>query len=150
MSHLLPYFTKRNQRPTSHTQLKKQLLHKDVSIQRRRKPCCGREIHVPKRIWKLSPKSKSAREVRRRHPSCILSFDLIGQHQNKRFYVMEIVLPLGFADAIFWEGEKRQPEMRLLFAGQLVWGYAHEFQHMTLCVFPEWMALGAFHYPGLR
>ena len=43
----------------------------------------------------------SAREVARSHSSCILSFDLIGQHQNKRFYVTEIVLPLGFADAIF-------------------------------------------------
>ena len=43
----------------------------------------------------------SAREVARSHSSCILSFDLIGLHQNKRFYVTEIVLPLGFADAIF-------------------------------------------------
>ena len=30
-----------------------------------------------------------------------IAFDLIGQHQNKRFHVTEIVLPLGFADAIF-------------------------------------------------
>ena len=43
--------------------------------------------------------------------------DLIGQHQNKRFYVTEIVLPLGFADVNFSEGEKRRPEIRLLFAG---------------------------------
>ena len=43
----------------------------------------------------------SAREVTRSHLSCILSFDLVGQHQNKRFYVTEIVLPLRFADAIF-------------------------------------------------
>ena len=43
----------------------------------------------------------SAREIARSHSSGILSFDLIGQHQNKRFYVTEIVLPLGFADAIF-------------------------------------------------
>ena len=42
-----------------------------------------------------------AREVARSHSSCILSFDLIGLHQNKRFYVTEIVLPLGFANAIF-------------------------------------------------
>ena len=33
-------------------------------------------------------------------------FDLIGQHQNKRFYVTEIVLPLGFADAIFPGGAR--------------------------------------------
>ena len=30
-----------------------------------------------------------------------------------------VVLPLGFADAIFPKGEKRRPEMRLLFAGYL-------------------------------
>ena len=42
----------------------------------------------------------SAREVVRSHLSCILSFDLIGEHKNKRFYVMEIELPLGFADVI--------------------------------------------------
>ena len=46
-----------------------------------------------------------------------MTSDLIGQHQNKRFYVTEIVLPLGFADANFSEGEKRRPEIRLLFAG---------------------------------
>ena len=41
------------------------------------------------------------RQVARSHSSCILSFDLIGQHQNKRFYVTEIVWLLEFADAIF-------------------------------------------------
>ena len=41
-----------------------------------------------------------ALEVARSHSSCILSFDLIGLHQNKRFHVTEIVLPLGFADVI--------------------------------------------------
>ena len=46
-----------------------------------------------------------------------MTSDLIGQHQNKRFYVTEIVLPLGFADVNFSEGEKRRPEIRLLFAG---------------------------------
>ena len=44
----------------------------------------------------------SARDVARSHSSYILSFDLTGQHQNKRFYVTEIVLPFGFADVIFW------------------------------------------------
>ena len=33
--------------------------------------------------------------------SSLLSLRNIGLHQNKRFYVTEIVLPLGFADAIF-------------------------------------------------
>ena len=42
-----------------------------------------------------------AREVAMSHLSCILSFDLIGNHQNKRFYVTEIVLSLMFADIIF-------------------------------------------------
>ena len=46
-----------------------------------------------------------------------MTSDLIGQHQNKGFYVTEIVLPLGFADVTFSEGEKRPPEIRLLFAG---------------------------------
>ena len=42
-----------------------------------------------------------ARNAARSRSSCIISFDLIGQRQNKRFYVTEIVLPLGFADIIF-------------------------------------------------
>ena len=48
-----------------------------------------------------SVQDTTAREVARSHSSCIVSFDLIGQHQNKRFYVTEIVLLLEFADAIF-------------------------------------------------
>ena len=40
---------------------------------------------VPKRIWsEVSPKTL---QRARSHSSCILSFNLIGQHQNKRFYV---------------------------------------------------------------
>ena len=104
LCHVLPYFRKRNQRPISHTQLKKQLLHKDVSIQRRRKTCYGREIHVPVKAYLVTLaeiQDTPAREVARSHSSWNLSFDLIGQHQNKRFCVTEIVLPLGFADVIF-------------------------------------------------
>ena len=41
------------------------------------------------------------REVAMNHSSCILTFDLIGEHQNKSFYVTEIVLSLVFADVIF-------------------------------------------------
>ena len=48
LRHVLPYFIKRNKRPTSHILLKKQLLHKEVSIQRLRKSCYGREIHRSK------------------------------------------------------------------------------------------------------
>ena len=36
-----------------------------------------------------------------------LELHLIGEHQNKRFYVTEIVLSLMFADVIF-RGERRQ------------------------------------------
>ena len=43
----------------------------------------------------------SVREVVRSHSSSVLSFDLTGQHQNKRFYVTEIILLLWFADAFF-------------------------------------------------
>ena len=94
LCHVLPYFIKRNQRPTSHTQLKKQLLHKEVSIQRRRKPCYGFEIQ---------PKSKTLQRARSRGVTRAVFYPLISlaKNQNKRFYVMEIVLPLGFADAIF-------------------------------------------------
>ena len=42
-----------------------------------------------------------AREVTMSHSRCILSFDLIDKHQNKRFYVMETVLLLAFSDVIF-------------------------------------------------
>ena len=43
----------------------------------------------------------ATREVARSHSSFILSFALIGQHQNKRFHVTEIVLLPGFTDVIF-------------------------------------------------
>ena len=48
-------------------------------------------------LRKLTKQDTPTREVARSHSSCILSFELIGQHQNKRLYVTEIVLPLGFA-----------------------------------------------------
>ena len=58
-----------------------------------------------------------AREVARSHSSCILSFDLIGQHQNKRFHVTEN----RFAARVRWHyfsvGEKWRLEIRLPFAG---------------------------------
>ena len=40
-------------------------------------------------------------EVATSHSSCILSLDLIGQHQSKKFYVTDIVLLLRFIDIIF-------------------------------------------------
>ena len=47
------------------------------------------------------------------HSSFILSCNLIGQQENKSCYVMEIVLPLGFADVFFFGGEKQHLEIRL-------------------------------------
>ena len=47
------------------------------------------------------------------HSSVILSCNLIGQRENKSFYVTEIVLRLGYADVIFRPRESRQPEIRL-------------------------------------
>ena len=44
-------------------------------------------------------------EVAMSHSSCILSFVLIGENQNKRFYVTEIVLPLIFT-ALFFRRER--------------------------------------------
>ena len=58
----------------------------------------------------------AAREVARSPSSCILSFALIGQHQNKSFYVMEIVLPLGFADVIF--GRERSDDRKYACGSQ--------------------------------
>ena len=71
----------------------------------------GNLVMVGNRLWNSCSKvylvtladiqDTSAREVARSHLSCILSFDLIGEHKDKRFYVMEIELPRGFADVIF-------------------------------------------------
>ena len=118
--HVLPYFTKRNQRPTSHTQLKKQLLHKDVSIQRRRRPCSGSwKAHSKAYLVTLAEiQDTPAWEVARSHSSCILSFDLIGQHQNKRFYGTKIVLSLAFADAIF--GRERSDDRKCVCCSQAI------------------------------
>ena len=57
---LLLFLSGSLERPTSHTQLKKPLLHKEVSIQRHRKPRYSCEIHVPNRIWQLSPNPRHA------------------------------------------------------------------------------------------
>ena len=56
----------------------------------------------------------SARKVARSHSTCILSFDLIGQHQNKREYVTENRFAARVRRSYFSE---QRPEMRLLFAG---------------------------------
>ena len=56
-------------------------------------------------------------EVAKIHSSCILSFDLIGRHQNKRLNVTEIILPLGFADVTFLVGPKATTENTSVSAG---------------------------------
>ena len=60
----------------------------------------------------VSADSYVAREPRGVHSCLILSRNLIGQRENKRFYVTEIVFWLEFADVSFG-GDKRQPEIRL-------------------------------------
>ena len=57
-----------------------------------------------------------AREVARGHSSCILSFDLIGEHQNKRFYVTEIIFSFMFADG-FSRPVKLEPKKPDALAG---------------------------------
>ena len=56
-------------------------------------------------------------EVAMSHSSCILSFVLIGENQNKRFYVTEIVFAAHIHSPLFWGGEKRQGEICLQFTG---------------------------------
>ena len=87
LCHVLPYFINETKDPH----------------QRRTKPCYSREIHVPTAYLVTLAKIQDtpARKVARNHSSFVLSFNLIGQHQNKRFYITEIVLPLGFADVTF-------------------------------------------------
>ena len=51
------------------------------------------------------------REVKRSHLGFTLSFDLIGQHQNKRFYITEIIWRLRLED--FSGGERRRLQISL-------------------------------------
>ena len=96
MSRRLLYFIKRNQRPTSHRCLKRSCFITKSAFN-----------VAENLVMVVNSRSKASLvilanscEVARSHSSCILSFDLIGQIQNKRFYVMEIVLPVGFAGVI--------------------------------------------------
>ena len=98
--------------------LEKPLLHKEVSILSRRKPCKSCEMHVAKRIWLRSPKYKT-RHARGREESLELysilwsdwptSKQKVSRHGNH------------FAARVrrryFSEGERRRPKIRLRFAG---------------------------------
>ena len=77
LCHVLPYFIKRNQRLTSSIHSFRCRLRKEVSIQRRRKPCYSREIDVLKRIWWLSPKSKTRQHARSRGVTWAVFYPLI-------------------------------------------------------------------------
>ena len=96
-------------------------IHAPISVSRPNKhPCpgqgCGFELR-DMLIGGFESTRQPAREVARSHSSCILSFDLIGQHQNKRFHVTEN----RFAARVRWHyfsvGEKWRLEIRLPFAG---------------------------------
>ena len=53
------------------------------SIQRRRKPCYGRETHVPKRIWLLSPKSKTRQRAMSRGVTQAVFYPLVWLANDK-------------------------------------------------------------------
>ena len=81
LCHVLPYPKAR----ITYIALNKQLLHNEVSIQRRRKPCYGRNSRSKAYLVTLAKiQDTSAREVARSHSSCILSFDLIGQKSKQK------------------------------------------------------------------
>ena len=100
LCHVLPYFIKRNQiKGISHIKLEKPLLHKEVSIQRRRKRYYSREIHVPKRINLVTLakiQDTLVRKIARGHSSWS-----DWPTSKQKVYVTEIVLLLGFVDVIF-------------------------------------------------
>ena len=53
-----------------------------------------------------------------------MTFDLIGEHQNKRFYVTEIILSLMFADVIF--RRERSDDRKYVCGSQASCGYVRE------------------------
>ena len=53
-----------------------------------------------------------------------MTFDLIGEHQNKRFYVTEIVLSLMFVDVIF--RRERSDDWKYVCDSQASCGYVRE------------------------
>ena len=99
---LLLFLSGSSQRPTSHTWFKKPLFTKQSAFN-----VAGNLVIVVKFTFQIvfgnsrQIQDTLAREVTISHSRCILSFDLIDKHQNKRFYVMETVLLLAFSDVIF-------------------------------------------------
>ena len=69
-----------------------------------------------------------ASEVARIHSSCILSFDLIGWHQNERLNVTEIILPFGFADFTFLV--ERSDDRKNVCVRRLIWILPFQKRHL--------------------
>jgi len=107
-------------------------------------------------LWSWNSRSKAylvtltgiqdtpAREVARNHLSCILSFALIGQHQNKRFYVTEIVLPLKFTGAIFWR--EKSDDRKCVCCSQATHNLANDNIGHISRLWPAWICLKVFFY----
>ena len=74
-----------------------------------------------------------AREVAMSHSRFNLSFDMIGEHQNKRLYVTEIVLSLMFADIFFRRERSDDPEI-----GSAVRGLRLRSFNVWLGVLMDW------------
>ena len=134
LCHVLTFFIKRKQRPSSHTYLRKSLLHKEVGIQRRRKPCYSCEIHVPTLAKILDTQAhKNARSwTLKLNSNCNRPFDLTGQHHNKNFYVTETVLQLGFTKLLFrWREAttRNTPVPAGFYSPALIHSYMHVYMH---------------------
>ena len=74
-----------------------------------------------------NPRHASERS-RRIHSSCILSFDLIGRHKNKRPNVTEIILLLGFADVTFLV--ERSEDRKNVCVRRLIWILPFQKRHL--------------------
>ena len=72
----------------------------------------------------------------RQNPRHASARDLIGQHQNKRFYVTEIVLPLGFTADIIFRSE-RSDDRKYVCGSQARWGLAAQIalSCIVCCIF---------------
>ena len=71
-----------------------------------------------------NPRHASARGGGKSLELHAMTFDLIGEHQNKRFYVTEIVLSLMFVDVIF--RRERSDDWKYVCDSQASCGYVRE------------------------
>ena len=125
LCHVLPYSIKRNYTKSPHhiRSLRSLRFIKKSTFNVAGNLVIDRKIHVPKRIWYLSPKSKTRQCARSRGGTRAVFYPLIGlaniitkslRHGNR------------FAAQVrrryFSKGEKRRPEICLRFAGYPSWG----------------------------